>query len=1285
MGKSLGLKICVVILCQEVVPQSRKQFRFPPPSTQRKGTTGGNFAELLLLLIMEENEVVGLHKVPSLQVAEDRVWVSFPDEDLTRVTRRATCCPREIRGWIGIGRTYSTILHIHTRRGDMTLDPWKSCALLEGRLEGRSATGLAEVKWCKRYVLFGLNQNSKYSRRLRGMSESIGVPAHGTGKPLQTAKPKVLGNVPTLSSWVYRLHNALTPDLDLNGTLCPTTDLSVSRAASLCFSPFIKMLLREWGNELPKKSKGLAADDRLRPGEPLEIDQHVISPLGRREGPTSVPVATTAGLHLPPPISCALLCPAHQKDQDSRQLPAVSSVLLSRQSWPQRSNRHCKLSDSAEKPSKWKTTEQYMHLYSLNDRTTEWMKLHRTSEGPVQPQPTPLLKQGHLEPVAQDRVQTAFEYLQGWRLHKLPGQSVPLLSQPHSKKVFPDVQREPPVFSLCPLPLVLSLGTMEKSLAPSSLHRPFRPWILCIPDSKTLRVDLEPLLALSARGSSRRISLWMGIRKFRLVRYRLQCTIVVAIGSPCSSTLSNTTTEGSSERPGKGDSCFISSIAKAAIPKAHHYPFGSLKYPLLSIANELAHDDGALHTKFRHMGLVHWTSSGSLGYWPHYPSIGAASVKWAGMTAFKHTDVNGQEKRKNMQLPYKTLIAFLVVQLCNTFGGEPEMSQKGPDRIHLQSREETPEEGLSNLVPELTPVESEGLNCFEELKDKALCGCMRAQGTCAQPGYWWDLGHGAASASPPSGCWIQPPLAAIITTDMTTPLGTDGSCLTYLWQPNHTAPAEKAKERRKGKARLQNPGCEQPLDALILGWNIMIITESQNRIGWKRPLRSSSPTVNLTLPSPPLHHVPKHLIQTSFKYLQGWRLNHFPGQPVPVLDNPFSEEKFPNIQSKPPLAQFEAISSCPITCYLGEETNPHLSTTSFQVAVESDKVSPQPPFLQAKQSQLPQPLLIRLLLQTLHQLRRPSLDTLQHLNVSLVVGGPKLNTVFEVRPHQCRVQGHNHCPSPSGHAIFDTSQDAIGFLGRLGTLLAHIQAAVNRICLPSPVQMASSRKKVSSFTLPSQLRIRFLKAPSIQTLNPFSDGASITSVGNLFPYLTTLIVKKFFLMSNLNLPSFSLKPLALVLPPQALVMISFLGCKHTLPAYVHFFIHQYPLVLLHRAALNPFIPQPVLILGVAPSQVQDLALGLVEPHEVLMGSLFKPVKDACPCFHCPCISFLHLSSARGSLLSHASLLPSLPDFLHMRIKSSWALRKMSLKSFQNEFHQGMITAAQVATNLYIPN
>ncbi|KAK4822538.1 hypothetical protein QYF61_015544 [Mycteria americana] len=239
-----------------------------------------------------------------------------------------------------------------------------------------------------------------------------------------------------------------------------------------------------------------------------------------------------------------------------------------------------------------------------------------------------------------------------------------------------------------------------------------------------------------------------------------------------------------------------------------------------------------------------------------------------------------------------------------------------------------------------------------------------------------------------------------------------------------------------------------------------------------------------------------HLIQTSFKYLQGWCLNHSTGQPVPMLDNPFSEVKFPNIQSKPPLAQLEAISSCPITCNLGEETDPHLSTTSFQGVVKSDKVSPQPPFLQAKQPQFPQPLLVRLLLQTLHQLRCPSLHTLQPLNVSLVVKGRKLNTAFEVRPHQCPVQGHDHFPSPAGHTIFDTSQDATGFLGHLGTLLAHIQPAVD----------------------------------------------------------------------------------------------------------------QHPQVLLCQAAFQPLFPKPVALHGVAVAQVQDLALGLVEPHTIDLGPSIQPVQ-----------------------------------------------------------------------------
>ncbi|KAK4831706.1 hypothetical protein QYF61_018758 [Mycteria americana] len=55
------------------------------------------------------------------------------------------------------------------------------------------------------------------------------------------------------------------------------------------------------------------------------------------------------------------------------------------------------------------------------------------------------------------------------------------------------------------------------------------------------------------------------------------------------------------------------------------------------------------------------------------------------------------------------------------------------------------------------------------------------------------------------------------------------------------------------------------------------------------------------------------------------------------------------------------------------------------------------------------------------------------------------------------------------------------------------------------------------------------------------------------------------------------------------------------------------------AAHNPFIPQSVLILEIALTEVQDLALGLVELHEVHMGPLLKPVKvplDGIPSLKC---------------------------------------------------------------------
>uniref|UniRef100_A0A8C9LFA0 Receptor ligand binding region domain-containing protein n=1 Tax=Pavo cristatus TaxID=9049 RepID=A0A8C9LFA0_PAVCR len=55
------------------------------------------------------------------------------------------------------------------------------------------------------------------------------------------------------------------------------------------------------------------------------------------------------------------------------------------------------------------------------------------------------------------------------------------------------------------------------------------------------------------------------------------------------------------------------------------------------------------------------------------------------------------------------------------------------------------------------------------------------------------------------------------------------------------------------------------------------------------------------------------------------------------------EEIFPNIQPESPPVKVGAISSSPVACYMGEEADPHLTTTSFEVVVESDKVSSEPP------------------------------------------------------------------------------------------------------------------------------------------------------------------------------------------------------------------------------------------------------------------------------------------------------------------------------------------------------
>lgn len=77
--------------------------------------------------------------------------------------------------------------------------------------------------------------------------------------------------------------------------------------------------------------------------------------------------------------------------------------------------------------------------------------------------------------------------------------------------------------------------------------------------------------------------------------------------------------------------------------------------------------------------------------------------------------------------------------------------------------------------------------------------------------------------------------------------------------------------------------------------------------------------------------------------------------------------------------------------------------------------------------------------------------------------------------------------------------------------------------------------------------IRLLSSLSNLTLTVSRDGRSTTSLGNWFQCSTTLIIIIFFLIPNLNVLSFSLKPFPPVLSQQALLKKSVSKCGSQVP------------------------------------------------------------------------------------------------------------------------------------------
>jgi len=98
-------------------------------------------------------------------------------------------------------------------------------------------------------------------------------------------------------------------------------------------------------------------------------------------------------------------------------------------------------------------------------------------------------------------------------------------------------------------------------------------------------------------------------------------------------------------------------------------------------------------------------------------------------------------------------------------------------------------------------------------------------------------------------------------------------------------------------------------------------------------------------------------------------------------------------------------------------------------------------------------------------------------------------------------------------------------------------------------------------------------------------------------------------------------------------MVGLLGCEQTLLGHAQLFINQQHQALLSRAALNPFIPQPILILGIAPTEVQGHY-----PCWISWVS-HRPTSRACPgpsgwhCIHSACrlhhSAWCHLQTCWG--------------------------------------------------------
>ena len=130
---------------------------------------------------------------------------------------------------------------------------------------------------------------------------------------------------------------------------------------------------------------------------------------------------------------------------------------------------------------------------------------------------------------------------------------------------------------------------------------------------------------------------------------------------------------------------------------------------------------------------------------------------------------------------------------------------------------------------------------------------------------------------------------------------------------------------------------------------MMTLSDLQNGLGWKHPIRSPSSNPLLQVGTPPSR---PGCSKPGLAPFQGGGIHNLPGQPVPVSHHTHGQEFLPNIQFNTTLFQFKAISSFLVTTCPYKKYFPIFPAGPLQVLEGGYQVPPWS-LLQEEEPQLP--------------------------------------------------------------------------------------------------------------------------------------------------------------------------------------------------------------------------------------------------------------------------------------------------------------------------------------------